>query len=191
MTVELTGSSAPLSDSSGVLVVIKRRGVLLAAAGFLLCKASEAKDMRVVLDLVVFSYLDRPIFEVNVDGRGEESSGAHPRTGKSTTTGVELKLGLKKVTWRLGGPKGMPRNGDVVQNKNPLELNEIVPGAQFLSVHIYPDDTVELMTTIHFPHASPRGEKEIPIILEWTRWLIGNVTTRRKCFPGFAYYVRL
>ena len=139
----------------------RRRLFLTAAGGFLLLNTCEAKDMRVVLDLVVFSYLDRPIFEVNVDGRGDESSGAYPRTGKSTTTGVEFTLGPKKVTWRLGGPKGMPRNGDTVQNKNSLELKQILPGAQFLAVHIYPDDTVELLTTIHFPHASPRGEKEI------------------------------
>lgn len=142
-------------------VPARRHLFLFAVGGFLLLNACEAKDMRVVLDLVVFSYLDRPIFEVNVDGKGDEVSGVYPRTGKSTTTGVEFNLGPKKVTWRLDGRKGTPRNGEVVQNKNPLELTQVLPGAQFLAVHIYPDDTVELVTSVHFPHASARGDKEI------------------------------
>lgn len=141
---------------------VKRRNLMLAACGFLLLNACEAKDMRVVLDLVVFNYLDRPIFAVNVDGIGYEVSGAYPETGKSTTTGFELKLGPKIVTWKLDGPKGAPRIGEKVQNKNALELsqNQIVPGAKFIAVHIYPDDTVELITSVNFPHATARGEKE-------------------------------
>lgn len=139
------------------------RGVLLVAGGLILSSASEAKDMRVVLDLVVFNYLDRPIQAVTVDGAGYEVSGAYPETGKSTTVGFGFKLGPKTVTWRLDGPKGAPRNDEKVQNKNPLELSrsQIVPGAKFLSVHIYPDDTVELITTVNFPHVSARWEAEI------------------------------
>lgn len=119
--------------------------------------------MRVVLDMVLFNYLDRPIFAVSVDGVGYEVSGAYPETGKSTTTGVEFKLGPKIVMWKLDGPKGTPRNGETVQNRNQLELtqNQIVSGAKFLSVHIYADDTVELITSTHFPHVSVRGKKEV------------------------------
>lgn len=118
--------------------------------------------MRIALDLVVFNYLDRPVFAVNVDGRGYEVSSAYPETGKSTTVGFELQLGPKIVTWTLDGPNGAPRNGETVQNKNALELsrNRMVPGAKFLAVHIYPDDTVELITSAQFPHASARGERE-------------------------------
>ena len=135
---------------------------MLAACGFLILNACEAKDMRVVLDLVLFNYLDRPIFAVNVDGVGYEVSGAYPETGKSTTTGFALTLGPKVVTWRLDGPKGTPRNGETVQNKNASALtqSQIVPGAKFISVHIYPDDTVELLVSGHFPRATARGEKE-------------------------------
>lgn len=145
----------------GKFVSTKLRTFLLAVCSFLSFN-SEANDMRVVLDLVVFNYLDRPIFAVNVDGRGYEVSGAYPETGKSTTAGFELQLGPKIVTWTLDGPKGAPRNGETVRNKNALELNQnrIVPGAKFLSVHIYPDDTVELITSARFPHASARGERE-------------------------------
>ena len=141
----------------------RRRFFLSAAGGFLLLNACEAKDMRVVLDLVVFSYLDRPIFEVTIDGNGYEVSGAYPETGKTTTTDFELKLGPKIVSWRLDGPKGKPRNGETVRNKNALELtqSQIVQGAKFISVHIYPDDTVELITSVHFPQVSARGEKAV------------------------------
>lgn len=141
----------------------KRRSLLLAAGGFLLLNACEAKDMRVVLDMVLFNYLDRPIFAVSVDGMGYEVSGAYPETGKATTTGIEFTLGPKIVLWKLDGPKGKARNGETVQNKNPLELtrSQIVPGAKFLSVHIYADDTVELITSAHFPQVSARGEKEV------------------------------
>jgi hypothetical protein len=115
-----------------------------------------------VLDLVLFNYLDRPIFAVNVDGIGYEVSDAYPATGKSTTTGFAFTLGPKIDTWQLDGPKGTPRNGEIVQNKNALELthSQIVPGAKFISVHIYPDDTVELITSTHFPRSTARGEKE-------------------------------
>ncbi|SEO63485.1 hypothetical protein SAMN05428959_1148 [Duganella sp. CF517] len=117
--------------------------------------------MRVVLDLVLFNYSDRPIFAVNVDGIGYEVSGAYPETGKSTTAGFALMLGPKIVTWKLDGPKGTPGNGETVQNKNALALtqSQIVPGAKFISVHIYPDDTVELVTSVHFPRTTARGEK--------------------------------
>jgi hypothetical protein len=63
---------------------------MLAACGFLLLNACEAKDMRVVLDLVLFNYLDRPICAVNVESIGYEVSGAYPETGKSTTVNVDL-----------------------------------------------------------------------------------------------------
>lgn len=117
--------------------------------------------MRVVLDIVLFSYLDRPIFDVFIDGKAGESSGVYPETGGSTIAGVQLALGPKKVTWRLDGPEGMARNGDTVANKNALQLNEVVAGARFLAIHIYPDETVELVSSVHFPQRSARGDAEI------------------------------
>ena len=116
-----------------------------------LINACGVKPMRVVLHLVVFSYWDRPIFEINVEGIGDEASAAYPNTGKGVTAGVPLNLGPKEVTWRLGGPEGLPRNGDTLVNKNPLELVGITPGAKYLGVHIYPDETVEFSTSVGRP----------------------------------------
>lgn len=107
--------------------------------------------MRVVLHLVVFSYWDRPIIEINVDGMGDEASAAYPNTGKGVTAGVPLNLGPKKVTWRLGGPEGLPRNGNTLVNKNRIELVAITPGAKYFGVHIYPDETVEFSTSVGRP----------------------------------------
>lgn len=113
--------------------------------------------MKVVLDVVLFSYLNRPIFDVFIDGKVGETSDAYPSTGGGIFTGVTFALGPKKVTWRLDGPKGTPRNGETVANKNPLRLDTVVQGAKFLGVHIYPDDTVELRTSVGVPDRTPRG----------------------------------
>jgi hypothetical protein len=138
----------------------KRRLVVFSSFIFFL-NACESENMRVILDVVVFSYLDRPIFEIEVDGKGDESSGVYPQTGKSTSAGIELQLGSKEVTWRLDGPQGAARNGETVSNKNNLKLDYVMPGAKFLAIHIYPDDTVELITSVHFPQLSIRGETEV------------------------------
>ncbi|KQQ39192.1 hypothetical protein ASF61_22285 [Duganella sp. Leaf126] len=113
--------------------------------------------MKVVLNVVLFNYLDRPIFDVYVDGKVGESSDAYPSTGGGTMMNVELALGPKKVSWRLDGPAGMARNGDTVTNKNPLTLDQVVPGARYLAIHIYPDETVELVTSVQRPEKTARG----------------------------------
>lgn len=138
----------------------QRRALLAAACGLLLPFA-EAKTMKVALSVVLFSYLDRPIFDAFIDGKAGQSSGVYPYTGGGAITNVTLELGPKKVSWRLGGPQGMPRNGETVFNKNPLMLSSVVAGAKYLAIHIYPDDTVELITTVHFPEVSTRGQGEI------------------------------
>ncbi|MEO7577790.1 MAG: hypothetical protein ABIT83_09250 [Massilia sp.] len=117
--------------------------------------------MTVTLDVVVFSYLDRPIFDVFIDGKVGESSGVYPETGGSTVAGVALDLGPKKVSWRLDGPKGTARNGDTVVAKNALSLAPPPPGSKYLGVHIYPDDTAELVASQFYPQPSKRGETEI------------------------------
>ena len=142
--------------------MISSVGAMVAmAAGILFMGARLARPRTVALSVCVYSYLDRPIFEILVDGKVDEVSGAYPETGGGTITGVRFKLGPKRVTWRLSGPPGAPRNGETVESANQVALDDIVPGARYLAVHIYPDDTVELLTSVQRPRASPRGEKEI------------------------------
>jgi hypothetical protein len=74
---------------------------------------------------------------------------------------VLLSLGPKKVTWRLGGPEGLLRNGDTLVNKNRLELADVEFGANYLGIHIYPDETVELSTSVGRPEPSVKGFSEV------------------------------
>lgn len=113
--------------------------------------------MAVTLDVVYFNYYNRPIFDAFIDGKAGDSSTPYPYTGGSTISGVSLTLGPKKVTWRLDGPEGMPRNGETVVAKNRLELVGLPPGAEFLAVHIYPDETVELVASRHYPQKTEKG----------------------------------
>lgn len=113
--------------------------------------------MKARLNVILYNYLNRPIFDVYIDGKVGTGSDAYPSTGGGMITGVPLDLGPKTVTWRLDGPKGAPRNGETITNRNPLRLDTIVQGAIFLGVHIYPDDTVELTTAVAIPGRSARG----------------------------------
>ncbi|EEF23828.1 conserved hypothetical protein, partial [Ricinus communis] len=118
-----------------------------------------ATAMNVALNMVVFSYLDRPIFDIFVDGKGGDSSGPYPQTGGSTISGVTFKVGPQKVSWVLGGPPGTPHNGETVTAKN-VPVLQPVEGARYLALHIYKDSTVELITSKFYPDESPRGMKE-------------------------------
>lgn len=113
--------------------------------------------MTVTLDVVYFNYFNRPIFDAFIDNKGGGASTPYPHTGGTTISGVRLALGPKRVTWRLDGPEGMPRNGETILAKNSLALNAVPPDAEFLAVHIYPDETVELIPTVHYPRKTEKG----------------------------------
>lgn len=139
---------------------IGRRSLLGAGTCFLLINACGAKPVRSSFDVVLFNYLERPIFEVLIDGAVDENSTPYPATGTGTKMGVELTLGFKKVTWILDGPPGTADNGKVITSKNSPELKTIKSG-KFLGVHIYPDYTVDLIPTVNFPLFSDRGLAEM------------------------------
>lgn len=138
---------------------------LLAGASFMAMLGACAKrspSHAVVLDMVLFNYLPRPIFDVFLNGKASHSSFAFPETGGGTIVGVEVPFGPQKLTWRLDGPEGMAGNGDVVtaRNQADLRLEVVAANAQFIAVHIYPDDSAELITTQHYPRETERGRRE-------------------------------
>lgn len=139
----------------------RRRNLFGAGLSLLLTATCHAKPMTVTLDLVLFSYLRHPIFDVFIDGKGGDSSGVFPETGGSTISGVQLTLGPKHVTWRLDGPEGAAGNGQTIVAKNFVQLLNIQPNSRYLALHIYPDNTIELLTSQYYPQPSPRGEVEI------------------------------
>lgn len=114
--------------------------------------------MTVNLDVVLFSYLDRPIFDVYLNRTDIGVAGPWPYSGRGTMSGIHIPFGAQKITWRLGGPEGMARNGETVDAKNLPELQNVPHSAVFLGVHIYPDDAVELIPSEHFPEVSARGQ---------------------------------
>jgi hypothetical protein len=113
--------------------------------------------MSVTLDVVLFNYLDRPIFDVYIDGKVGDSSDPYPATGGGTITGVTLTLGPKKISWRLDGPHGTPRNGETVHAKNTPRLDDVPRDTHYLAMHVYPDETVELVISSHYPRATDKG----------------------------------
>lgn len=116
--------------------------------------------------MVLFSYLDRPIFDVHLNRTDIGVAGPWPYSGRGTMTGVRVPLGLQRISWRLDGPKGTPRNGEAVVARNLISLWDVPRKSVFLGVHIYADDTVELMPSEHFPEISARG---LELDAQWKR----------------------
>ena len=139
---------------------IDRRTLLGAGICFIFVNACEAKPMKARFDVVLFNYLNRPIFGLLIDRTIDAASDKYPGTGSGIMTGISLSLGPKKVTWRLDGPPGMKNNGDTITSKNSPELVSI-PGGRYLGIHVYPDYTVELIPTVGLPQVSQRGQIEM------------------------------
>jgi len=141
-------------------VVSNRRRVFCKAGMFFfLLPACEAKSMTIHAEAVLFSYLDRPIFDVIVGTTDLGVSGVYPNTGGGTMSGARFSSGYQTVRWTLDGPPGTPRNGEIIHAKNNPELASPVHGEEYLSVHIYPDNTVEFIYSRNYPQCSQRGLK--------------------------------
>jgi len=109
--------------------------------------------MTITLDVVLFSYLDRPIFDVLVGKRDVGIAGEYPRSGRGTMMGMQFPVGPQKVTWRFAD------TGETINARNTPELKDVPRSARYLAIHIYSDETVEFVYTEHFPGLSERGEK--------------------------------
>lgn len=125
--------------------------------------------MRVLLDISLFSYLDRPIFDVDMNGTDFMSALAHSFYGSNSIMVEQpITLGPQMVTWRLAGPEGMPGNGDAVRARNVPILDEIPNGVKWLALHIYDDNTVEIALSkrSRLELETERGKK---IVEEWKK----------------------
>ena len=138
------------------MIPTKRLRAIGASLLLLLPFAGKAEQSSVTLDVVTFNYWNRPIYDVFIDGKSGDSSTAYPETGGSTITGVKLRTGPKTVTWKLTGKRGTPRNGEMVTARNAPQLVDVPRDAVFLAVHIYPDETVELITSRHYPRKTAK-----------------------------------
>lgn len=96
-------------------------------------------------DVNLKSYLERPVFDVFLNGRDIGVADGPPHGGKrGLITGVPVPLGPQLSSWRLHGPEGMPGNGGAVKAVNQSVLIRPDPKLSYLGVDIYPDNTVEL-----------------------------------------------
>lgn len=122
-----------------------RRTICCAGLGAFFISACEAKPMKTRINISIFSYLNRPIFDVYMNGTDFMGAAANGFYGSNGVLLAQvITLGSQKVTWRLGGPEGMARNGETVAAKNTPEIKEIPAGVKWLALHVYDDDTVEI-----------------------------------------------
>ena len=114
-----------------------------------------------VLNVEMYSYLDRPIHDISFNGTGLGVMNSYGGTG--TITGVRIPFGVQALKWTLGGPKGKARNGERMQARNTLVISpaEIPAGTRYIGLHLYPDDTAEITFAEFIPERTPRGEKII------------------------------
>jgi hypothetical protein len=114
-------------------------------------KGSLFMKKEIVLDVVLYSYLNRPIFDIYLNGTDLGVANSYGGTG--IVTSVSVPLGSQTLTWRDAG------SGETFAVKNSLNLaqNQITPGSHYLGVHIYPDHTAEFTFSEHMPETTPRG----------------------------------
>lgn len=146
------------------LISLCRRRALLAlplwGLGLQACSEAEDAEKPVGRGRAGGAGSDVVYFDVNLNGHDIGVAGGPPHGGPGgLMTGVPVPLGPQQVTWRLGGPEGMPGNGDTVKAANTPVLERPASRYPYLGVHIYPNNTVELIPEMHWPEASQRGEQ--------------------------------
>lgn len=113
----------------------------------------------IVLDVEMFSNLDRPISEIMFND--EDLGVMNKYGGTGLITGVRIPFGVQRLTWTLGGPEGTPRNGEHMKIKNTLVISpeQIPKGTKYMGLHLYPDDTAEVTFSELMPERTERGKK--------------------------------
>jgi hypothetical protein len=108
----------------------------------------------VYFDVDLKSYLDYPIFDVYLNGKDIGVDGGPPHGGTSgLMTGVPVRPGPQVITWRSAG------TGETTKATNQPTLTRADAKHRYLGVHIYPDNTVELIPEDHWPEQTARGEE--------------------------------
>lgn len=127
----------------------------LAACG----KGNLFMKKDVVLDVVLYSHLNRPIHDIYLNKIG--LGVANSLGGTGIIVGVTIPFGSQTLKWSLGGPEGMPKNGEVAFSKNPLVINpeQIIPDTHYLGIDIYPDNTVAFTFSEYIPESTPQVHK--------------------------------
>jgi len=122
-------------------------------------KGEQKMKKETVLALVLYSYLNRPIHDIVFSGTHIGVANAYGGTG--IITSVRIPFGRQVLSWTLGGPEGMARNGENVQIKNSMQISreQISAQTRYIGIHLYPDDTAELSFAEFIPERTIRGAK--------------------------------
>jgi len=120
-----------------------------------------AKKMQkgTVLNVEMISYVDHVITNIIFNGTDLGVMNKFGATG--TIAGVRIPFGIQTLRWELDGPEGTPRIGEIVTLKNQLVVlpEQIPAGTRYLGLHLYPDDTAEIIFSESVPEVSARGKK--------------------------------
>ena len=145
------------------IAMMRRRVIFFGGLGFIQTLAGCEKGgffvrKEITLTVVMYSFLDRPIFDILLNGRDLGVASAYGTT--SMVTGVTVPMGEQNFSWRLDGPKGQPRNGETVTLKNKVIIkpSDIPSNTAYMGLYLYPDDTAEFIFTEFMPGHSIRGE---------------------------------
>ena len=123
---------------------------------------NDSKKDVAYFDVALHSYLDRPIFDVYLNGTDIGVAAGQPHRGAGgLMTGVAVPLGPQVISWRLDGVdkegKPLKDNGGTVKAKNQPVLTHPDPKKSYLGVHIYPDNTVEVIPQPYWPEKTAKG----------------------------------
>lgn len=114
--------------------------------------APSRKPDLVYFNVSLHSYLEPAIFDVMLNGIDIGASGGQPSGGPGgVMVGVPVPLGKQEITWRLGD------SGDTVHAANTPVLAAPANDETYLGVHIYPDNTVELVAEKYWPEDTAKG----------------------------------
>lgn len=152
-------NSAATSRPRRITMLFLGLGLLVPLIG---CDRGESEMKHgAVLNVEMYSYLNRPIYDIVFNSTDLGVMDAYGATG--TITSVRIPFGIQKLHWRLDGPKGTPRNGELVSVRNEaLITHERIPSkTRYIGLHLYPDDTVEVTFSEFIPDRTARGEKII------------------------------
>lgn len=116
---------------------------------------AKERESFTYLDVSLFNYLDRSIFDVYLNGI--DIGVAKAFGGGGLMSGVKVPIGPQSISWRLGGPKGTPGNGDTIHAANTPVLRPPPSTHHYLGIHIYPDNSVDLIAEQFWPEPTKRG----------------------------------
>jgi hypothetical protein len=153
-----------VSDKSGSSPSRRRIAIRLIGLGLIMPLAAcgqgeKSMQKEAILNVVMYSYLDRPIHDIVFNGTDLGVMNSYGSTG--TITGVRIPFGIQTLAWTLGGPEGMEGNGEHMKVKNNVVISpeQIPPGTRYIGLYLYPDDTAEVTFAEFIPEGTSRGKK--------------------------------